>query len=169
MCNFHALSESFHRPLYPFWNNQPKSLFVKTSFRVSKHCCFHFSCIFHIFYIGKLHYCQEGTHVPICACACQEGMHVPICACTGVCKWVAAWGWHQESVSVTLQILDWSRVLLMNLEFANTGESRWPVCSRYPLSTFPVLELQACHQTYLAFIQVLETWTLALRLTRQVL
>lgn len=86
MCNFHDLSESVCWPLYPFWSNQPKSLFVKTSLHVSKYRCFHFSCIFHIFYIGKLHYCQEGMYVPICVCTGQECINVPIYAysCAGM-------------------------------------------------------------------------------------
>lgn len=57
-----------------FWINQPKTLGVKTSLHTSKYCCFQIPCIFHLFYIGKLHYVRQlcvfpyvHAHVQVCA------------------------------------------------------------------------------------------------------
>lgn len=143
------------RPLCPFWNNQPQSLFVKTSPHVGEYRCFHFSCIFHT---GKLHYCQEGMCVPMCACA-----HA------GVCEWV---GGLRLTSGIFL-----SHSPTYSLKQGLAGEPRicqldrlvGLACLRQESSTFPVLELQACHQSHLALRQVLGTWTLVLRLTRHVL
>lgn len=128
----------------------PRAFLSKQVFMSASTAVFIFPVFFHT---GKLHYCQEGMRVPMCACAQA-----------GVCKWVEAWGWHQKSFSLSNLLTEAeSRRWTQNLSIQ---ASRVGLLAPGIPSTFPVLELQACHQS---LTQALGTWTLGLRLTRQVL
>lgn len=113
---------------YSFWNNQSKGHFVKTGLHISEYFCFHFSHIFHIFYTGELHYCQEG-------------MCVPICACADLCMQMEVWAWHRESFSSLSNLFTeaeshrWTHILPIPIQPSLAHESciKWRACSALEL------------------------------------